>query len=319
MSRDGDPEDPAVVLDTNSDSSSEDPSVPYSDAPWSNQAGTTDPSSLSLSNEAAVKMVNIAEHQLPMTYYTYAKSAIGKNLVEEDDDIQSIASVPDDIASLAESTSDLEVYRQPAANYLIKKFTDDSELVSLYQDLTKRMGEARFVRNHTRLLKIYFLDLQSDEHTPSQKLAVKFLRLRSERTRISSKLQRLVTASSNDIREQINTVLDQGREKLFLLDRLLAKNDEDPDDYESDDGMLAKLDATAEFLTSGSPFNLYKENLRVLLHSGAKQPFNIKNGSWTRYLAQCLSKIRKFARPQIKPGFRRIEWKCVRVFVLLTC
>jgi len=48
-----------------------------------------------------------------------------------------------------------------------------------------------------------------------------------------------------------------------------------------DDSVLSKLVATEEFLTSGRPFGLYKENLRAFLHSvhkAAHLPVNLHSG-----------------------------------------
>lgn len=288
--------DDREVATEGSDSSSEDLSIGHWSAPWSDQAGATELSSLS--HGSAVDMEYTAGNQPPMNFYGYSNPVIGKDLVEEDDDVQSINSIPDDIASLAASTSVSPDYRQAAVNYLVKKFTDDSELLSLYQDATRRIGGDRFVRNHRRLLKRYFLDLQSEGYIPSQKLAVRFLRLRSERTLISSKIRRIVMPVDNTVFEKFNIALEQEKGKLSMLDRFLAQKDstasagqgientatndvdaaseasEDTDDCGSDantidDGTLPKLDATTEFLTTGRAFSLYKENIRAFIHSRA--------------------------------------------------
>ncbi|KAL3962979.1 hypothetical protein ACCO45_004502 [Purpureocillium lilacinum] len=294
----GDPADHLEMIAEGSDYSSEDPLTEPSSAPWSDEAATTEPSSLSYGNAMNKEYTSTADTQPLMNFYNYTTLEADKTLQEEDD-VQSITSVTDDIGSLTESTSTMLGHREAATNYFVKKFTDDSELLALYQDAAERMDEARFVRNHRRLLKRYFLDLQSEGHTPSEKLAVRFLRLRSDRTRISSEICRMARSSDNAVREKVNVMLDQAKDKLFLLDRFLGQQDstagaersierratrdedvtseasEDSDAGESEtavDGRLLKLDATAEFLTTGRPFSAYKQRLRGFLQLGAHGP-----------------------------------------------
>ena len=62
-------------------------------------------------------------------------------------------SVPGDIQSLAESESGIASHRQAAVNYIVSMFTGNSELLPLYQEAAQSMEEAKFVRNHWRLVK----------------------------------------------------------------------------------------------------------------------------------------------------------------------
>jgi hypothetical protein len=282
-----------------------------SNALWSYQAGSTNPSSVSY--EAAMDMGQVTESRSSMTFFSYRKAEIGHRPHKSDDDIQSVKSIPDDIESLAESNSRLANYQQAAVNYIVKMFTGDQELFGLYQEATQLMNEAKFVRNHQRLLKTLFLDLRSEGHSPSQSLAVGFLRSRSTRIHISSAIRSLIIPSDYTIREKINIMLEQEKDSLFLLDRLLDERDctvqptpkntadetfggkptikvpvsdnsdtaredsgesDEDNDIRSDeseteiqkDNPLSKLEAAAEFLTTGRPFGLYKENLRGFLH-----------------------------------------------------
>ena len=282
---------------------------------WSDQARSTNPSSLSY--EAAADMEQVTESRSSMTFFNYKKPVIEHKPDKRDDDIQSVKSIPDDIESLVESNSGVGIYRQAAVNYIVKMFTGDWELLALYQEATQSMDEAKFVRNHQRLLKKFFLDLRSEGHSPSQTLAVGFLRARSKRIHISSGIRNLVMPSDNTVREKINIMLKQEKDNLFLLNRLLDERDsaaqptptntaeeisdckpgiqlpvsdnadtaseesedsDDDDDRSSDepeaeiqeDNALSKLEATAEFLTSGRPFSLYKENLRGFLYPAPK-------------------------------------------------
>jgi len=291
--------------------------------PWSDQERSTNPTSLSY--EAAADTEQIAESRSSMTFFNYQKPAVGPD--DRHDDIQTVKSVPDDIQSLVESTSGAGNYRQAAVNYIVKMFTSDVELLALYQEATERISGVKFVKSHERLLKKFFLDLGSERHSPSQALAVGFLRARSKRTQISSGIRNLVMPSDNTIREKISVLLKQDKDHLFLVNRFLDESDfraqptptntaaevsdgnlgielpvsshadttskesddsdeDEEDDDRSDDGpeaeiggdnALSKLEATGEFLTSGRPFSLYKENLRRFLHpapTSPEQPFS---------------------------------------------
>ncbi|RDW58642.1 hypothetical protein BP6252_13118 [Coleophoma cylindrospora] len=247
-----------------------------------------------------------SERSFPSTFYEYTIPAIQDSL-DQDSDIQSVLSINEDISSMAGSDSNLGAFHEAAANYLVKNFTDDGEILALYQEAMQKLDEARFVRNHRRLLKVYFLDLQSEEQSPSQNLAIRFLRRRSERTLISTKIRRILMPSDNTVREKINVLLDKEKDTLLLLNRHLEQADstvcspgnieassiqgvesdnldtasettEDSDDEigndnhegvdEADD--FVKLKSAADFLITGRPFDCYKANLRKFLNPGSK-------------------------------------------------
>ncbi|RYP68070.1 hypothetical protein DL769_005598 [Monosporascus sp. CRB-8-3] len=242
-----------------------------------------------------------------------------------------VASVGEDISSLAESNSDIHVYREAASKYIAKGLTDDSELVALYEDAARQLTEARFIRNNRRLLKQYFLDLRHEAQLSSQKLAVSFMRLRSGRTRISSEIYSLVKPQipDNTVRQRIETVLEQDRDALFLLNKLLdardsaqmarganlditrgadesnegsERSDGDSDLDSGDDPAtqldaeaaedLLRLKATAEFLTSGKPFTTYKQNLRKFLNPEAGPSGSMEDHASKRLNPATVTRIR---------------------------
>ncbi|KAK1751160.1 hypothetical protein QBC47DRAFT_352026 [Echria macrotheca] len=129
--------------------------------------------------------------------------------------------------------------------------------------------------------------------TPAQKIAVRFLRLRSERCRISADLHRLVMLLPSQIKEKVKLAMGQEKDRLFLLDRLLGPSEEHPEavdkepnletvdevgddtvlsdkdseDSDTDDEVqLTNLDSVADFLITGSPFEEFKRNLQKFLH-----------------------------------------------------
>lgn len=273
---------------------------------------STNPSSLPYAGTADWDQV--AKSRPPTTFFNYKMPEIERKPNKRDEsDIQSVESISDDIESLVESQSAMADYRQAAVNYIVSKFAANSGLLALYQEAAQSMGEAKFVRNHRRLLKKLLLDLHCEGKSPSQKLAVEFLRSRSKRTHISLGIRNLVAPSDNTIREEVTLMLKQEKDNLFLLNRLLGEKDSElrpapmdtashgepsvrfPDldgdttsegSEESDnssidgygssdnneieirgDDVLSNLEATADFLTAGRPFNLYMENLRRFLRS----------------------------------------------------
>lgn len=227
--------------------------------------------------------------------------SVKKDHPHQDSDIQSIVSMDEDILSTAESNSFYSEARQAAGDYLVGKFTDDDELRTLYQEAMNELDEARFIRNHRRLLKLYFLDLTSERQTPSEKLASRFLRTRNERIRISNKICRFLLPSEISVRDRIDDSLRIEKVGLYLAnqrllqessiaagvnqvvgqdgmdnadeisetsehsnDSAITENEEGTDET-SIELVHAELEAAAKFLTSGRPFILYKERLRNFL------------------------------------------------------
>lgn len=267
-----------------SDTVSSDPSISI----WSQPTGSTNPSSLSLEN--VLDREQTADSRAFMTFFNYPKPELGYESNVTDDDIQSVTSASDDIASLAESQPGMTNYRYAAVSYLVGMFIGNSELLGLYQKAAQNISHAKFVRNHTRLLKKLFLDLRSSGRTPSRKLAVEFLRSRRNRSYISLGIRNLIAPSDSTVREKVDIMLEQEKDIFFLLDRFLGETDsaaqatstEDTVGQTSDDDdssigdefqaemeeekMLSTLEATAGFLTSGRSFTLYKEGLRGFLY-----------------------------------------------------
>jgi tetratricopeptide (TPR) repeat protein len=291
-----------ITFDIESDTTSAGPSGGFSPE----ESRATAPSAFSSAVVPTIKEDSERDFS-SMSFYNYSIPA-RQDALDQDSDVQSVLSIDEDISSTAESDSTSSSFREAAADYVVKTFTDDKELLALYEDATQRLDEARFVRNHRRLLKIYFLDMQSEEQSPSQNLAIRFLRPRSERTLISCKIRHIFRTADITAREKINVLLGKERDTLFLLNRHLeqedstarspgdiqatipavgiqgmedtisetsessdggADNDNEEDvDEASDD--FTKLKSAADFLTAGRPFNSYKANLRKFLDPGSK-------------------------------------------------
>ena len=205
------------MTDGASDASSSSPSHGF----WSEITKPTENSSMP--SRSGLENSDAASSRTLTTFYNYTVP-LPETPHDEGIDIRSVISLNDDIHSLAESTSAVEE-RRVAASYIVQKLTDDPELLVLYQDAIRKTNEARFIRNNRRLLKRYFLDLQTEGQTASQKLAISFLRSRIERTRISAQIFHLMAPSDGLAREKINIILGEKKDELLLLNRLLSDKD----------------------------------------------------------------------------------------------
>ncbi|RYP10070.1 hypothetical protein DL765_008224 [Monosporascus sp. GIB2] len=287
----------------------------HSDDHDSISVGSSEPSSLDKSShtgatslelsEAASKEPTATDQRLPVTLRRYSLPITESQ--SEEEDIQSIISIPDDIASLAESNSSLKpAHLQAAIEYLVKTLIGDAELLDMYKECVARLGEDKFVRNNRRLLKSYFLGLREEGQTPAQKLAIGLLRRRNHRVNISREIYKVVAPPYIEILPEVVAMLSKERDKLVLLDRFLAQtdaetaavpgtdqdegvlrapdetceasdlsDDDDSIDGDNEEGIqgvdreLSNLSSAASFLTGGKPYSSYKDGLRRFLDSGS--------------------------------------------------
>lgn len=102
------------------------------------------------------------------------------------DDLQSVASANEEIQSLDGSAIISPSLRWAAVSCIADILTDDPDLGRMYQDAERYLDDDKFLRNHERLLKFYYLRLRSQTVTQAQRLGVEFLRLRIHRRLIST-------------------------------------------------------------------------------------------------------------------------------------
>ncbi|ENH75855.1 Nephrocystin-3 [Fusarium oxysporum f. sp. cubense race 1] len=278
---------------------SEIPASETSNSLWSIHEASTDPSSLSY--EAFVSEGRVTEGRPTMTFFNYKKLETEQTFDDMYDDVESIDSISDDINSLVTPNLESADFRHAAVTYIVSMFLGDPELLTLYKQANQSVGEVKFVRNHRRLLKKYFLELRTERQTASQRSAVEFLRFRSNRTQISQGICNLIAPSKNPVQERLDTIIEQQKDSLVMLDRFLgernalerptpsetitetsALDDADPISEESDDeddsihelnsyqptedSLLFNLKSTAELFTTGRPFRVYQYHLRRFLN-----------------------------------------------------
>ncbi|ELR09121.1 hypothetical protein GMDG_03701 [Pseudogymnoascus destructans 20631-21] len=211
----------------------------------------------------------------------------------------SVASDDEDIRSTVETESALSPLRVAAAWLIAKRFSEDQELFTLYRLALKRLGVTKFIRNNRRLLKSYYLCLKAEaQTTPEDKLVVSFLRLRATRTQISSYIYRILMPETFELEEKapstdemeysINRYLQstETNSELMVEDPLrnddferdpssdedgVEDGDDDGDDISVDsavhDVTHAHLRKAAQILTTGQPFNSYRNNLHTFVFS----------------------------------------------------
>ncbi|KAF9765118.1 hypothetical protein IL306_002651 [Fusarium sp. DS 682] len=268
---------------------------------WSELADTAGDTSLSTAPNT--HGLNPSQGSVPRTIEVYGYE---NRYPDEDaklgdrEEIESLISVDDDIQSTQSTESDstsLRAYRV-ASKLLIERFLDDDSLLALYQEAVKRLDKKRFIRNHTTLMKTYFLDLRAAIKSRAEELSVDFLRSRAERTRISSVIYDLILEQREQVREIVKMEIKENKESISLVDRFLAhqeqydrdgRNSPESDSSDSADDILlpqertslgesSKLHAVATFMTVGPAFDSYKNSLEQFLHP-QKEVSNDSEGS----------------------------------------
>ena len=197
-------------------------STRHSSTLWTGRDNSTHPTSVSQGPGDREQEIS---RDISMTFYRYKDSADEESMREERNGLGSIASISDDIQSQADSSvAGLAKYRQAAVSYFVKTFTKDPELFALYRMATESIQKDKFIRNHRRLLKRLFLDLDSEGRTPSQKLALGFLKSRSRRTYVSAEIYHAFVSPDHTI-GQISLMIKGEKDNLSMLDRYLKDLD----------------------------------------------------------------------------------------------
>jgi hypothetical protein len=220
----------------------------------------------------------------------------GSRLVS--DDTESIGSVETDIQSSTESVA-LSNVREAAAREVAKAFTGDREISQLYDEGLKRLDASGFIKDHRRLLKLFYLEAAKDAEDASHHIVLRFLRSRIARIRISA----WIVKGTSPPYEEPELGVNRGQ-SLRLINGILTRadkardtsrwteaqsdptlvdasstfetnemnDDDDFDDFDISneeegglrvDDLPALVDTTA-FLLDGRAFQIYKSNLQRL-------------------------------------------------------
>lgn len=252
---------------------------------WSLQQPSTKPSSAA----SIAHIIGGPVQALPQSCAFTKHDQAEEEQVLSQDDIQSLFSMDGgDTASTMDSSPATARQQRAAVNYLVQIFTQDQELLSLYNQAFRKMDLERFKRNHRKLLQSFASDLGAQDRTsPSQDYAISFLQRWNTRTQLSAAIFSIIKPSGTTVQERVNHLVSQEKDHLFTISRFLEAEDmpeigdefdvveRDASDSNSEGGLddtddqvenlLPKLEATREFLCAGRAFILYKANLRRFL------------------------------------------------------
>lgn len=176
---------------------------------------------------------------------------------------------------------------QDEVNFVARMLTDNSELLSLYQDAIHHIGEESFLKENRRLLGRYFLALSNDAPSLSQRVAAQLLGSQKKRDSISEIGRLLVYMghldTSSRTRYRLNQI-EKAIAKVFLdgdravqrtieddifveSERVQSDKDVENDDTGDEDYVNSNSSAeTADSFVPGNAFRKYKESLRLLIH-----------------------------------------------------
>lgn len=173
-----------------------------------------------------------------------------------------------------------------AVTYFAKILCFEGHLRDKYEKAITRETEERFLRNHKRLLKKYFLDLTGEIKTDMQRHTVRALRGGLQRAQISSKVHATFSKGNPNWNELMKALSLQGIDKKANLETYLQSctkeseeiSSKDQDETRSqssssgsDDEEIPKeseipssdeLQKVVEFLINGPSFKKFIENLR---------------------------------------------------------
>ncbi|EFQ34436.1 uncharacterized protein GLRG_09580 [Colletotrichum graminicola M1.001] len=258
-------------------------------------------------------------------------------------DIRSLASEPEDIQSQDGSATDHWAVTTAAVSYLAEVLAEDPDLTPLYLDAAQRLEDYRFLGNHRRLLKKYYLYLRSQTTNQKQRAVIEFLRPRSHRHLISRRVLEQLQSHDKTKRERAHAALPQDEERDLTLERYLNNvettskglpadametapdsDDESSMDEEEDHhsiSALVDLEETRSFFVSGVPLARFKAEFQNFLDPGRERveetslvevAKSLERPKVLRWGARLSAWIFDLCSPP-KPGNQRVRYICVQL------
>ncbi|QKX64833.1 uncharacterized protein TRUGW13939_12009 [Talaromyces rugulosus] len=213
-------------------------------------------------------------------YFPWEFEDVGSDEGLDDESVASDASsaVFSEAPSQASNSSRGSVYHT-ATSVMADIFVEDAELISLYNAALPKLSPERFMRNHNRLLKKYFIDLGTEIRNDQQRRSVRFLRQSEQRKQITEEIFNHLTNSMKGLnkepdrklilerflqtQESSSIVIDGSNDAGSGSDTSSADSDEV---HNLDDSEGNYLSAIVDFLTKGVSFDRFKENLRHFIN-----------------------------------------------------
>lgn len=159
-----------------------------------------------------------------------------------DEDVQSVGTVETDIQSSTESLA-LSNVREAAANEIARALIGDEEISKLYDEGLRRMDGLRFIENHRRLLKLFYLEAAKDAADASHYIVVRFLRSRIARIRVSAR----IVKAKDPLDEDSESEIDEGQ-SLRLIEGILTQADKRRDISRWTETQQSDLNEQSEFI-----------------------------------------------------------------------
>lgn len=239
------------------------------------------------------------------------------------------------VSSSGTTPSSVAVDQRGAATlFLANQLAADPELQELYTVACVRTKQDKFIRNHMRLLRALYEDLKPQARGAMEGQVIGFLRSRRIQSNISRHIFQSFQQSSA---MSIASLLDKRRSGVLDVNRWLGEfaektqdltaaevdvaDDNSSDDAASDDSEgsvedmaapdeldVPNLSNMALFITSGSAFASYKDNLRQFLNPRDARP------DAPQRKGTLLSRIEHWLQTRthpLKPGYERVSFVCV--------
>lgn len=236
------------------------------------------------SNPTGFSVSDTAPSSFVLEAYTQIQRSLeiptSKVAVHEDpseDDAGSVTTVDDDIESYAESETPHGL-QKIASERLINALSGDAEISALYDESCvgqHAMTSERFIRNHVKLLKTFFLDVSHETHDTLSKQAARFLRSHKRRHQISAMIYQNTASTTtlqlddgdrkedmHKVEEYLSKLLPHETEPISQKPDIGDSDSEFAYDSEDDEVEYPNFEAAVTFLTSSQAFKIYKTRLR---------------------------------------------------------
>jgi hypothetical protein len=189
------------------------------------------------------------------------------------------------------SVSSLGLNPGDAVKRVSAAFIQNGEMFPLYRDAEDLLDQDRFMRNHDRLLRRYFVDLKCAAENSLQLGAVRYLRGTDQRNDLTNEILKHVRASSShDDRKRMNFLSKERVDQHPTLNRFLESepshlddgdetqnsSEENSEDSDSDSSenfqeeleetTLSEIESVLQFLITSDAFDRFKNNLRLFIH-----------------------------------------------------
>ena len=273
------------------------PLPPYSSPPMPPPSTPPHPENLHGSGLHAAQWNNISETRIPRKPIQPRSPEANQFSATPPPGIRRITT--DEVEISLSSKSSIVSIIGEAIEKFARIIVSEGDLKDKYETAVSRYTEERFLRNHKRLLKRYFLDLTAEIATDTQRHVVRALRGSLQRGHVSSKVytsfsqrdiagqegMRALSAQEIDGAEKVNSYLQSlpkdspsdvgahGDVVLNTKDQDDARSQSSLSDSENEDSVkesealsLDKLKKIVAFLTRGRSFQLFKENLHQFVY-----------------------------------------------------